>query len=250
MFFESDNISFEILTVQKIARKNVDCESYPRTYNALSFRIKGEAEFSSGGEELKINENDIVFVPPKPQYSQRTKGEEIYAVHFVCDMPLPHKLKKFTPKNPEYFNLQFSELFSVWMKKKPGYNYRCKSLLYKIIGAIENEYASVSDTPDDKISDAVDYIHNHFTENSVSVDALARMCSMSDTYFRRLFVKRFSMTPLKYINQLKLNYAKELLRSEYYTIEEISEKCGFLNVNYFSLFVKNATGYPPSKFRK
>ena len=111
MFFESDNISFEILTVQKIKRKNVDCQSYPRTYNALSFRIKGEAEFSSAGEDLKINENDIVFVPPKPQYSQRTKGEEIYAVHFVCDMPLPDKLKKFSPKIPNTLIFNFPNFF-------------------------------------------------------------------------------------------------------------------------------------------
>ncbi len=61
---------------------------------------------------------------------------------------------------------------------------------------------------------------------------------MSDTYFRKLFVERFSVTPLKYINRLKLNYAKELLLSDYYTVEEIAEKCGFNNINYFSLFIK------------
>lgn len=250
MFFKSDNISFEILTVQKISRKNISSTSYPRTYNALGFRIKGEAEFFLNGEIMQIKENDILFMPAMPEYSQKTNGEDIYAVHFVSDSPLPDKLKKLTPQNPDYFNLQFSELFSVWTKKKPGYNYRCKSLLYNIIGAIESEYIQKMHSPDDKISDAIDYIHNHFTDNSLSVDKLAQMCSMSDTYFRRLFVNRFGATPLKYINKLKLNYAKELLHSNYYTIEEISEKCGFLNVNYFSLFVKNATGYPPSKFRK
>lgn len=248
MFFKSDNISFEILTVQKISRKNVDCSSYARTYNVLAFRIKGGAEFYAENEKLEILENDILFVPSTPQYSQKTKGEEIYAVHFVSESPLPDVMQKFSPHNPKYFNLQFSELYSVWTAKKPGYHYRCKSLLYKIIGAIESEYTQGAHFPGDKIADAVDYIHNHFTEGSLSVDALAKICAMSDTYFRRLFVKRFSMTPLKYINRLKLSYAKELLQSGYYTIEEVSEKCGFLNINYFSLFFKKETGKPPSRF--
>ena len=169
-------------------------------------------------------------------------------MHFLSEQDLSDEIKKFSPQNPDYFGLQFSELYDVWTSKKPGYQYRSKSLLYKILGAIENEYAKDVHSPDDKISDAVDYIHNHFTESILSVEHLAKMCSMSDTYFRRLFVKRFSVTPLKYINQLKLNYAKELLSAGYYTVEEVSEKCGFLNINYFSLFFKKETGYPPSRF--
>ncbi len=250
VFFQTDNISFEILTVQKIDRKSINLSSCPRTYHALAFRIRGGAEFCADGNTIQIQENDILFVPSYPQYSQRTNGEEIYAVHFVSDQPLPEKIKKFSPQNSEYFKIQFSELYSVWTAKKTGYHYRCKSLLYNIIGVIEKEYMQGIHSPEEKISDAVDYIHNHFTENTVSVEALARMCSMSDTYFRRLFVSRFSMTPLKYIHNLRLSYAKELLRAGYYTVEEVSEKCGFLNVHYFSQFFKNATGYPPSRFDK
>ena len=54
--------------------------------------------------------------------------------------------------------------------------------------------------------------------------------------------------PLKYINKLKLYYAKELLRSGYYTVSQVSEKCGFENIQYFSLFIKKETGKTPSQF--
>ena len=73
---------------------------------------------------------------------------------------------------------------------------------------------------------------------------------MSDTYFRRLFVTRFGQTPLRYINAMRFERARELLCSEYYTVEEIAELCGFNNVNYFSLFIKKETGLPPTTYRK
>ena len=81
------------------------------------------------------------------------------------------------------------------------------------------------------------------------MDQLAVQCGMSSTYFRKQFSSVFHTTPLKYINQLRLTYAEELLQSDYYTIEEIAEKCGFNNINYFSLFIKKQTGYPPSVYR-
>ena len=78
---------------------------------------------------------------------------------------------------------------------------------------------------------------------------MAGLCGMSDTYFRRLFVEEFGMTPVKYITNLRMEHITELLRSNYYTVEEVAEACGFNNVNYFSLFVKKETGLPPTAYR-
>ena len=100
------------------------------------------------------------------------------------------------------------------------------------------------------ILEAVEYIHDHFTEDGLTVDFLAKMCGMSDTYFRKLFVKNFSLTPIDYIKSLKVNYARELLLSGYYTVGEVSDKCGFNTINYFSSFMKKETGLTPSDILK
>ncbi len=82
------------------------------------------------------------------------------------------------------------------------------------------------------------------------MDRLAYLAGMSDTYFRRLFSERFGKNPLKYINELRLQRAKELLSGDYYTVEEVSELCGFNNVSYFSIFFKREVGIPPSVYRE
>ena len=101
--------------------------------------------------------------------------------------------------------------------------------------------------PDDKIAEAEKYMREHFADADIGVDTLAGLCGVSDTYFRRVFAERYGITPLKYINKLRLAYAKELLESGYYSVGEISSMCGFSNINYFSTFIKKELGISPNK---
>ena len=135
------------------------------------------------------------------------------------------------------------------MKKPFGYQFECQSILFKILTKIERELAEIkiSDS-NDRILEAVEYMHDHFADKEITVDQLASMCAMSDTYFRKLFVKNFSVTPLRYINNLKIAYAKELFESGYYTVSQIAQKCGFDSIYYFSAFIKRETGKAPSFF--
>lgn len=60
-----------------------------------------------------------------------------------------------------------------------------------------------------------------------------------------------NVSPLKYLNDLKINYAIGLLKTGYYTIEEIADLSGFNDPKYFSTLYKKRFGVPPSeKLRK
>ena len=73
---------------------------------------------------------------------------------------------------------------------------------------------------------------------------------MSDTYFRKLFVQEHHITPQCYINRLRLEMATELLRTGYYSVSEVAERCGFNSACYFSTFIKKETGLSPLQYRK
>lgn len=251
MFFNTNSISFEVLSVLSLGWDKRNDKSGSRTYHALSYRINGDAKFIHEDLRVSAKTGDIVYVPPDYEYTLKvnTLEENLIVVHFISDSDLPKKIKCFHTENHSYFERKFNELYIAWTKKQFGYEHECKSILYKIITKMEREHAeSKIDGSHDKIIEAVEYIHDNFTDYSLSVDYLARMCNMSDTYFRRLFVKNLSITPIQYINNLKLNYAKELLKSGYYTVQEVSDKCGFNTINYFSEFIKRKTGLCPSDF--
>ena len=73
---------------------------------------------------------------------------------------------------------------------------------------------------------------------------------MSDTYFRQQFRQEFGLTPIRYINRLRLQTAVELLQSGYYTVSEVADRCGFRNIQYFSAFVRRESGLTPQQHRK
>lgn len=246
MFFESSDIDFKILCVLHDERKYSLGNSGNRPFHALSFRMEGDAVFESKSASIKAESGDIMLCPKNCPYNINADKENLYVIHFETDAPLPTSLKKFTPLSPEMYKRDLSRIYSAWNSKRIGYEHECKYLLHKLFMNIEREWAERISTAD-KLTAAVEYIHDHFCDGELSISELATMCSVSDTYFRKLFKERFSLTPLKYINNLKVTHAVELLQSKYYTVTEVAEKCGFENVYYFSLFIKKETGYSPSQ---
>lgn len=246
MFFESSDIDFKILTVLNIDRVQDKGYSGLRPYHALSFRVLGDATFTHKNGTFEVGSGDILFVPKNYPYWIESGSERLLVVHFDTNARLPKTFKKLTLKNPESCKRDLLRLYSAWISRQVGFEHECKYLLHKVFMNIEKE-AAESYSTGDKLTEAVEYIHEHFCDRVLTVEMLAKMCSMSDTYFRKLFKERYSTTPLKYINKLKVDYAVELLRSEYYTVSEVAEKMGFDNVYYFSLFIKKETGKSPSQ---
>ena len=252
MFFNINDFSPELLSVIELEWKNVNASAGVRPFYTLSFRLIGGATFFVDNQDsLYINESEITYLPENYGFSKKAEHGKIIAIHFTSKTPLPNKILRFKPTNPNFFRSEFIKLYQIWNQKQLGYSYEAKIIFYNIILEIEREWAKQTPWVTNKqLSIALEYIHLHFSDGNVSITKLAKMCGMSDTYFRKLFVNEFGITPLKYINQLRMTQIRELIQANYYSIEAISEQCGFNNVNYFSLFVKKETGMSPLLYRR
>jgi AraC-like DNA-binding protein len=76
------------------------------------------------------------------------------------------------------------------------------------------------------------------------------MCGISEDYFRKIFKNTFEISPRKYINDMKISYAKELITSGMYTVTEAAELSGYTDMSYFSREFKKAFGICPADYRK
>lgn len=92
------------------------------------------------------------------------------------------------------------------------------------------------------------FIRLHYREN-LSLTDLADKYHFNHSYLTRIFKKQKGQSPLKLINTLRLQDAKELLLRPELSVREISEMLGFSDQHYFSRSFKNFTGLSPNEYR-
>lgn len=247
MFFSDTPIRGELISVLELSWEQQDLHSGDRPFHALSFRKQGNSRLITQSQQITADTGDILLVPADYPYHQISGKEELIVIHFITPTPLAPKIIKFVPSDADYYEAKFRDLLSAWTKRAAGYEYECASIFERILFKIEQEAARAAE--DDPLSEIADYISDHFTDRDLSLETLARRYGMSGAYLRRQFAARFGLSPMRYIQNSRLRLAKALLQTDYYSIEEVAEACGFANVYYFSNFIKKETGLPPSSLR-
>ena len=95
-----------------------------------------------------------------------------------------------------------------------------------------------------------DYISKNYSDVSLSLDVLAEHLGISYYYLSRLFKEYIGTNFVSYLTLVRLEKAKELLKSTNDTIEQIAEKSGFLGSNSLIRAFKKYYNTTPGKFRK
>lgn len=131
--------------------------------------------------------------------------------------------------------------------KKIGYYSECMSLLYRLLAIVEQK-GNADSYKDAVLQPALNYMDAHFTEHDFSCALLSELCAISYSYFKRLFLRKFNMPPIKYVNEKRIRLACDLIRSRHYTQTEIARMTGFETVYYFSRVFKSVMGMPPSAY--
>ena len=76
------------------------------------------------------------------------------------------------------------------------------------------------------------------------------MTGLSCVYFRKLFTRLMGQAPMAYVHGLRIQKAKEMLRSDFGTIAEVADAVGYCNVYHFSKMFKQQTGLSPGQYSK
>lgn len=86
-------------------------------------------------------------------------------------------------------------------------------------------------------------------QQEINIGQIAGNLGISERYLRKLFVQSLNMSPVKYLNQIRVNKAIELIKNSDLTIKEICFRCGFNTPRYFSHIFKQRVGCIPKDFR-
>jgi YesN/AraC family two-component response regulator len=163
---------------------------------------------------------------------------------------LPFPIVYHSTENPQLREL-FHNMYENWRKKELGYEWKAKFLMFSIIDAVGTLLKNDNNQMHDQthlVLKAIEYMKNHY-QSPINRNMLAEYVSLSPSYFSTLFKNQTGYTPMQYLTKLRMDKAKQLLRTTNLPIAEIGKCVGFTDNFYFSKVFTKETGLSPKRYK-
>lgn len=247
MFDGIENLKL-ISASQGVIKNPAKIES--RKLHSFVFRTSGAVTYYFKDHFLTVHAGELVYLPKGASYEYKLSKEECgyVSISFEADI---------TDCKPEIYSLaDFSDagyicnhFVSLWKLGNTVEKFRCYSLFYSILSYIStiDNVSYANGKKFDLLTPALEYLKQHIFDVNLRADTLHKLCGISDTYFRRIFVSKFGTTPQKYITDRRLAYAKSVLdggRTE--SIGDLAMSVGYSDALYFSRAFKKKYGTSPT----
>lgn len=218
----------------------------------LLVRTAGRSVYRVGNMRLTLDPDMLLFLPAGTAYEMEIEEEgPCFIIEFDATAsegaPMPCAL--YADENGEIAS-GAKNLLTYWKLRGPAYRSKCLCELYGLITQIStvNAYTDSLVGKYQLIHKSVKYIEKNYRRQDLYTPMLARMSGIGETYYRNIFLAVFHIPPTRYIQNLRIDKAKELLVASDATMEQIALATGFANASYFCKVFKTVTGMTPSVF--
>ncbi len=225
-----------------------------RKSDGLLYITSGKCEyFFENGDTFTVKAGDVFYLANGARYEMNiiTERYDFMAINFFF------KEDEGTCRSENFGNVpdcekKFLKAISVWEKKYKGYMTETLGILCDIYTQVlkNSQVGYIRSETRQKIDRACEYMHIHYADEDISISGIARENRLSDAHFRRLFTQYMGVSPQRYLINLKINRAKELLAFEWLSIADVAGQSGFSDFCYFSRIFKNYTGMTPLKYKR
>ena len=104
-------------------------------------------------------------------------------------------------------------------------------------------------TSGDTVTKILTYCAEHFTEN-ITIQSVSDALYLTPGYVSKIFSQRLKYGFREYINALRINMARSLLKNPEKRITDVMLTCGFVNQSSFNRVFRDICGVSPKEYRK
>lgn len=216
---------------------------------AILLKYEGETIYTNKDKTYISNLENVVILPKGSSYEWKcTKPGRCYSIEFECN-DFCDSIFSFPIDNREKILQLYKDIEYKLTLKRKSYKLEIFKNLYSLLLLIlqSKQQKYTPSKKQEKIAPAVEYILNNYNL-PMKNDDLAKLTGLSTIYFRKLFTEIFGLSPIAYVHKLRIKKAKEMLKSDYGSIEEIALTLGYANLYDFSRTFKKHIGIPPTTF--
>ena len=224
--------------------------------------LSGEGEVTVDGCRYPIRRGDLVIYNPHAQHAERTADAGLELAFFgICNfrienLPADHLIAEGvspvlpTGADEEKFVAYFNSLAEEVATAEPYGELTAKYLARLILVGI----LRLADIAESKfVSPAVfTRIYRYLNKNFASVESMDQVCEelhISKYYLSHLFKRHTGTSPMRYLTERRIAYAKQLLSETALSAGEIAEACGYRDRAVFFKAFKRETGMSPGAVR-
>ena len=176
------------------------------------------------------------------KYKETSKASHIY-IRYLCTTLLFLLINALPDTGKNDFKKAAEEVYA----------FRHFADIRKFIGEYLNllivNMKEEANSPKHAINLVEQYIHTHYSED-LSLNLLADTVFLSPKYLSSAFIQATGISLNKYIKNVRMEKAQELLLTTNMKIIDIGQSVGYYNVSYFCKCFQEEFGLTPDKYRQ
>jgi AraC-like DNA-binding protein len=220
-----------------------------RSFHLLHYVFSGTGQYHSPNGSHQVEKGQIFVIRPGEitTYTADDKNPWHYSwVGFDCAVDLGSLFEADIIEAPECARI-FNDFMRSGRMENGRELYICGKI-YELLALLSTREGHVGNRASRYAKMAQNYIETHLIQE-LRVNKLAASLNLDRAYFSKIFRKHTGKSPQRYIVDLRLDKAAELLAYQDVAPGEAAQLVGYTDIYNFSRMFKRRFGTPPSAYR-
>ena len=237
-----DNLIISVIDILNYHQKKEKVSVFARSYSAITLRLKTAGKYICKGKTIAFEPGSICIIPEGVSYTRNNDEEDILVIHFHMLNFVFEEIRVFKVNDSQKYKQLFLKALNLKYENNVGCMYKITAIVYEILSELTRDGGFGNNLKDNKMIEATEYMRQNFWNPQLTIGDLSKKLCVSPAFFRREFNRVYGTSPKCYLDTLRIQYAKALLETNYFSQKEISQRCGFSDVSYFRTVFKRKIG--------
>ena len=217
-----------------------------RDYWLLHFVVSGNGIFEDARGKHTVGAGDMFVIRPNEETYYKADDVSPWQyiwIGFDADIYLPEALECSVIRDADIYKI-FEEMKQSRMLEN-GKSAFLSSCLWRLMAVLLEQRKSQSDY----IEKALNYMRSEYMKD-IGITQIAQVLGLDRSYFSTLFTRRVGISPSKFLMQLRLERAAELMTVYKQSPSTAAISVGYPDLYHFSKVFKKYYGCAPREYRK
>ncbi|WP_106496214.1 AraC family transcriptional regulator [Lentibacillus sp. Marseille-P4043] len=262
--FSTEKMSLKLLYITRSEYdKGWHSTQHTHHFTELFYIVKGKGSFILPNHEIPVRENDLVIINPNVEHTERSNLKDsleyialgIEGLSFSLPEEKSSQMGLYTYQGDRVDILFYlNRLLDEVQDNNEDYEVVCQNIIEILIVKLRRgKKFTIEKTQSKNINKASAFIKYYINQNyrdTITLNTLANVGHINKYYLAHTFKKDIGISPIEYLNQIRIREAQILLETTNYNIADIAEFTGFSSQSFFAQAFKRATSQTPSRYRK